>query len=43
MRVTIWIDDEPHEAESEIREDGTFVIETDNIRLIEPPRLQQED
>ena len=43
MKVTIWIDDEPYEAESVIREDGTLVIETENIRLIEPPRLQQED
>ena len=43
MKVTIWIDDEPYEAESVIRKDGTLVIETDSIRLIEPPRLQQED
>lgn len=41
--LTIWIDGEPREATAKITDSGTLVIETDEIRLIEPPRLQKED
>lgn len=41
--MTIWIDGEPHESAAKITDSGALVIETEDIRLIEPPRLQKED
>lgn len=41
--MAIWIDGEQHEATAKITDSGALVIETDEIRLIEPPRLQKDD